>query len=109
MSDFTMEITDQNFDENVVKSDLPVVIDFWAPWCGPCKLLAPVMDQIAQDFEGKIKVGKMDIAQHQSKATELGIMSIPALLFYKDGQVVGSMIGNQPKDNIVDKINEILA
>jgi len=109
MSDFTMEITDQNFDENVVKSDLPVVIDFWAPWCGPCKLLAPVMDQIAQDFEGKIKVGKMDIAQHQSEATELGIMSIPALLFYKDGQVVGSMIGNQPKDNIVDKINEILA
>lgn len=108
MSDFTLEITDENFDENVVKSDLPVVIDFWAPWCGPCKLLSPVMDQIAEEFTGKIAVGKMDIAQHQTKAAELGIMSIPALLFYKDGQVVGSMIGNQPKDNIIAKINEIL-
>ena len=108
MSDLTMEITDQNFDEKVINSSAPVIIDFWAPWCGPCKLLAPVMDQIAQDYDGKVAVGKMDIAQHQSKAAELGIMSIPALLFYKDGQIVGSMIGNQPKDKIIAKINEIL-
>ncbi len=108
MSEHSIEITDQNFEGQVMQSDLPIVVDFWAPWCGPCKKVGPVLDELAAEFQGRLRVGKLDVAQHQMKASELGIRSIPALLFYNGGKLVGSLIGAQPKNKIKDKIEEMV-
>ncbi|HEY3282207.1 MAG TPA: thioredoxin [Armatimonadota bacterium] len=98
------EVTDQNFEEQVLKSDLPVLVDFWATWCGPCRALAPTIDQLAEEFAGKLKVVKLDTDQNIETATKFQIMSIPTLLLFKGGKTVEQMVGAQPKAALVGKI-----
>ena len=102
------EFTEQNFDSDVAQSDLPVLIDFWAVWCGPCKAIAPVIDEIAGEYDGKVKVGKVDVDQNQNIAMKYGVRSIPTLLVMKNGEVVNQMVGAVPKGNITDILNEII-
>jgi thioredoxin 1 len=102
-------ITDSNFSQEVEQSKLPVVVDFWAPWCGPCKIISPLVDELAKEFEGKIKVGKMNVDENQQTAGQFGIMSIPTLLFFKDGKPVDSVVGAQSKETIKQKMAKLQA
>ena len=108
MSPNVYEFTEQNFDSDVAQSDLPVLIDFWAVWCGPCKAIAPVIDEIAGEYDGKVKVGKVDVDQNQNIAMKYGVRSIPTLLVMKNGEVVNQTVGAVPKGNITDILNEII-
>lgn len=94
----TVTGTDQNFQEEVLKSDLPVMVDFWATWCGPCKIVKPVVEKLAEEFKGKVKVVEVDVDQNQMVSGQFGIMSIPTLMFFKNGQPVKSMIGAQGEE-----------
>lgn len=100
--------TDQNFEEEVIKSDKPVLIDFWAVWCGPCKIIAPVVEELTGEYEGKIKVGKLDVDENQQVSIKYGVRSIPTLLIFKDGKVKDTIIGAVPKAQIVQKLNAAL-
>jgi thioredoxin 1 len=100
-------VTDANFDTEVLKSDKPVLVDFWAPWCGPCVQLSPVIDEIATAKAGAAKVAKVNVDENQQVAARYRINSIPALLFFKDGQVQGQLVGRQPKNEIVAKLDSL--
>ena len=106
MGENVLEITDQNFESDVLQSKTPVVIDFWAEWCGPCKTIAPVIDELADEYLGKVKFGKVNVDFNQQTAMKYGIRSIPSLLIFKDGSVVNQIIGSVPKDNIVKLLLE---
>ena len=108
MSDNVHEFTDQNFDSDVQESDIPVLIDFWAEWCGPCKAIAPVLEEIAEEYKGKIKVGKVDVDKNQNTSIKYGVRSIPTLLFMKDGEIINQLVGAVPKSNITDILNEVI-
>ncbi len=99
-----LEITDSNFEEVVLKSGKPVLVDFWAEWCGPCRMVGPVVEELAKEYDGKAVVGKMDVDNNPKIATEYGIMSIPALLFFKDGKVVDKQVGAVPKHVLANKL-----
>ena len=103
-----IEITDQNFEEEVLKSDVPVVIDFWAIWCGPCKLIAPIMDELAVEYEGRAKIGKLDVDVNQQTAIKYGVRSIPTVLFFKDGEVKDMVIGAMKKAVFQEKLEKLL-
>ena len=100
-----VEITDANFEQEVIKSDIPVLIDFWAIWCGPCKAIAPIMTELAAEYDGKLKVGKLDIDNNQEVSVKYGIRSIPTLLLFKDGKIVDQIVGAVPKAQIVAKLS----
>ena len=103
-----MEMTDTNFDDEVLKSDKPVLVDFWAEWCGPCKMIAPSVEEIAKEYEGKLKVGKLDVDHNQQVSMKFGIRSIPTLLIFKGGRVVDQVVGAVPKRALVDRITKHL-
>jgi thioredoxin 1 len=104
-----VELTDSSFETEVLKSTLPVLIDFWAIWCGPCRMVSPVVEEIAGEYAGKLKVGKVDVDSNPSTAMQYGIRSIPTLLLFKDGQVIEQIVGAVPKRVIVDKLSRHLA
>jgi len=97
-------VNDANFQDEVIQSDKPVIVDFWAIWCGPCKMIAPTIEELAKDYDGKLKVAKMDVDSNPQTAMKYGIRSIPTLLIFKGGQVVEQIIGAVPKRHLIDKI-----
>jgi|SRR3972149_11535497 len=103
-----IELTDDNFEQEVLKSDLPVLVDFWATWCGPCRMVGPIVDELAKEYVGKLKVGKLNVDNNGKTSIKYGIMSIPSLLFFKKGQVVDQMVGAAPKNSFVEKLERIL-
>jgi thioredoxin 1 len=101
-------LTDQNFEREVLGAKIPVLVDFWAPWCAPCRMVAPVLDELAEEFEGKIKVGKLDVEKNPTTAQKYGVMGIPTLVFFKSGTVAGRLVGVQPKEMLTQKIKDLL-
>jgi thioredoxin 1 len=104
-----LDVNDASFDQEVLKSEQPVLVDFWAVWCGPCKAIAPIVDSVAATFAGKLKVAKVNVDENGATPSRYGIRGIPALLFFKDGQVVDQVVGYQPQDQIEEKIKRLLA
>ena len=107
-SDKVLEFSDANFDDEVIKSDIPVLVDFWAPWCGPCRIIAPVVEEISESHEGKIKVGKLNVDDNQQTSMKFGIRSIPTLLVFKNGEILEQIIGAVPKTEIERVVNNAI-
>ena len=101
-----LHINDADFESIVVNSDIPVLLDFWAPWCGPCKMIAPVLDELAPEFAGKVKIVKMNVDDKQTTPAQFGVRSIPTLLLIKNGQVVATQVGALPKTQLANFINQ---
>jgi thioredoxin 1 len=108
MAENLVELTAQNFDDEVVKSDLPVLVDFWAAWCGPCRFIAPVVEELATKYEGKIKVGKLNVDDHGEVAGRYGIHSIPTLLLFHNGELVDRQIGAVPAQAIESMFAKVI-
>jgi thioredoxin 1 len=101
-------ITDDNFEQEVLKSDVPVIVDFWAAWCGPCRMIAPIMEDLAQEYDGKVKIAKLDVDENQQTAVKYGVRSIPTVLYFKDGAVADTVIGAVPKQMFVEKLKAVV-
>ena len=108
MSD-PIALTDDNFEREVLESTAPVLVDFWAAWCGPCKMIAPIVEELSSEYEGKAKICKIDVDSAQKTATDFGIRSIPTLLIFKEGKVADQLIGAVPKQQITEKLDAVLA
>ena len=108
MAENLIEFTDDNFDTEVLKSNLPVLVDFWAEWCGPCKMIGPIVEEIAGDYAGKVKVGKVNVDFNNQVAMQYGIRGIPALLVFKGGAVANQIVGAVPKNNITQIQDEVI-
>jgi len=102
-------VTEQNFEQEVLKSELPVLVDFWAPWCGPCRAVAPVVEKVATDLEGKLKTVKCNVEESQSLATKFGIRSIPSLLIFRGGEVIDSVVGFLPEAELKKRVERVIA
>ena len=109
MSENVKEITSANFNDEVLKSDTPVLVDFWAEWCGPCRVIGPVVDEIANDYDGKVSVGKLNVDHENQLAMEYGVRSIPALLIFNNGTVVNQIVGAVPKNRITDILDTVIS
>ena len=103
-----LEITDASFEEVVLKSDKPVMVDFWAAWCGPCRMVGPIIDEISSDYDGKAVVGKLDVDANQEFAAKYGVRNIPTVLIFKDGEVVGRQVGVAPKTTYAQALDPLL-
>jgi thioredoxin 1 len=103
-----IEVTDANFDSEVLKSDKPVLVDFWAEWCGPCKMIAPIVEEVAKEYDGTLKVGKLDVDANPQVSMQFGIRSIPTLLIFKGGRVVEQVVGAVPKRALTEKLSKHL-
>jgi len=102
------EVTDENFDRDVLKASEPVLVDFWAAWCGPCKAIAPIVEEVASQYSGKVKVGKMDVDKNIATPQRYGVRGIPTLLLFKDGKVAEQIVGYVPKETIEKAITKVL-
>jgi thioredoxin 1 len=102
-------ISDNSFQSEVIDSDTPVLVDFWAEWCGPCKMIAPVLEKIADEYDGSLKIAKLDVDHNPQVSMKFGVMSIPTLLLFKNGTVVEKLIGFMPKERLLDKIKPHLS
>ena len=109
MSENVKEITSINFSKEVLKSDTPVLVDFWAEWCGPCRAIGPVVEEIANDYDGKVSVGKLNVDNENQLAMEYGVRSIPALLIFNNGTVVNQIVGAVPKNRITDILDTVIS
>ena len=105
MKPFTF--TDGNIETEALKSETPVVVDFWATWCGPCKMIAPIIEELSNEYDGKVKIGKLDVDENQQVAIKYGVRSIPTVLFFKGGNVIDTVIGAVPKSVFVEKITKL--
>ena len=104
-----IKFTDQNFEAEVEKSKAPVLVDFWAVWCGPCQMMGPVIEELAKKFDGKIKIGKLNVDENPNTAQKYEVLGIPSLKFFKNGEVIDEITGLQPKEVIIEKINNIIS
>ncbi len=98
-------LTDENFETEILNSELPCLVDFWAPWCGPCRMVGPIVEEIAKEYQGKLKVGKLNVDEAPKTASQYGVMSIPTLSIFKGGERVDTVVGVRPKEDIVSRIN----
>jgi thioredoxin 1 len=103
-----IEFTDSNFEELVLKSDKPVIVDFWAEWCGPCRMVGPIVQEIGEDYEGKAVVGKLDVDSNAEVTAKYGIRNIPTILFFKNGEVADKQVGAVPKSVLVQKLDALI-
>lgn len=103
-----VEVTDQNFEQEILKSEIPALVDFWAAWCGPCKMVAPVVEELAKDYKGKIKIAKMNVDENRQTPAKFGIRNIPTLILFKNGEVVQTIIGAQPKSYLETELKKLL-
>lgn len=108
MSDIVKTFSDDNFKDEVIGSSLPVIVDLWAPWCGPCKMLGPIIEDVAPEYEGKATIGKLNVDDNPTTASTYSVVSIPTILFFKNGEVVDQQIGLLTKDALKQKINALL-
>ncbi|HHY82314.1 MAG TPA: thioredoxin [Clostridiales bacterium] len=106
-SDKVINLTMDNFEDEVENSSLPVLVDFWAAWCGPCRMIAPIIDQLAEEFDGKVKIAKLNVDENRDLAIRFKVMSIPTLLFFKNGEVVNQLVGARPKAELVKILQSI--
>jgi thioredoxin 1 len=102
-----IQFTDQNFEQEVLRSDKPVLVDFWAAWCGPCQMMGPIVEELAEEVKDKYKVGKLNVDENRETAAKFGIMSIPTLIIFKNGKVVKQLVGAQAKDNLKEELKKI--
>ncbi len=105
----SLQLTDANFQSEVLDSDRPVLVDFWAAWCGPCRVVGPTIEELAREYDGTVKVGKLNIDENQQAASDFGISSIPAVLLFKDGKVVETLVGVQPKERYEQALQQVAA
>jgi len=103
-----LQVTDDNFDDEIMNSDIPAMVDFWAEWCGPCKMVGPVVEELAQEYEGKIKIAKMDVDQNRQTPVRFGIRNIPTLIMFKGGEVVQTIVGAQTKSHLDEELKKLL-
>jgi len=104
-----LTIDEKNFKSEIVDSKIPTLVDFWAPWCGPCHVMSPIIEEVAKEYEGKVKVGKINVDENQVLASQYGIMSIPTILIFKAGKIASQIVGARPKSELTDAVSKVIS